>query len=197
MRAIIALLVCVATLQAFDPLEYIKQEHDKMFFGVGGGYFTGFTGDYYTQFPDYSLRTVILQAGVGDYPFAADIRYCVEWAYGYPPALVSGTGAKLTVYEVIPCLRTYLFWKHKRIKSYFLAGIVGAQEQLISTTPAGKDEFRNTDGISYGFQAGLGLDVFPVEYSFFNLEVLYKFVRSDLFVEKELFAVNLVYNIGR
>ncbi len=197
MRAVLLILLSASILLAFDPLEYIKQEHEKMFFGLGGGYETGFTGDYYTQFPNYSLRRFILQAGVGDFPFVADIRYCSSWAYGFPPGLVSGTGAKLTTYEVIPCLRTYLFWKHKRVKTYFLSGIVGAQEEIIRTSPSGKDDHGYTNGISYGFQAGMGMDIIPAEYSFFDLEFVYEFVKSDFFDTKELFVLNIVYNIGR
>ena len=195
---IIILTLCSCMVRAFDPVDYIKQEHDKLFFGVGGGYFTALSGDYYTQFPDYSLKTIILQAGVGDYPLAADIRYCVQSADGFPAGLVSGTGATLTVYEVIPSLRTYLFWKLKRFKTYFLAGAVGAQEKIISSAPSGGgDSYRSTNGIRYGFHAGLGFDIIPAEYSFFDLEVLYKNVRSDFFEKREQFLVNLVFNVGR
>jgi hypothetical protein len=196
--SIIILTLCSCMVCAFDPVEYIKQEHDKLFFGVGGGYFTAFIGDYYTQFPDYSLKTIILQAGIGDYPLTADIRYCVQRADGFPARLVSGTGATLTVYEVMPSIRTYLFWKHRKLKTYFLSSLIGAQEKIISSAPSGGgDSYRATNGIRYGFQAGLGFDLIPAQFTFFDLELLYKYVASDFFEKREQFLVNLVFNVGR
>jgi hypothetical protein len=184
-------------VNAFDPLEYIKKEHDKVFFGLGGGACAGLNNEYTLQFPEVSFLRVILEAGLGDYPFIADIRYCVDWGFGNSHEMVSGTGAKLTAYQIIPALRTYLFWKHPRLKTYVLSGIIGEQENLISTTSAGKDVYQATAGLRYGFLMALGFDIVPSEYSFIDLEIGYAYARSDLFEKKERWVVNAVFNLGR
>jgi hypothetical protein len=107
MRVLACIVLFTVALPAkdFDILEYIKQEHDKLFFGAGGGSFTGVNETYREYFPrDYS-PLLILQAGAGDYPFAFDIKYCVQWSEGFSAGMVSGRGAKLTEYQIIPGAR--------------------------------------------------------------------------------------------
>lgn len=197
MRSCVAALLLFCSLHAFDPIEYVREEHDKLFFGLGAGCFKAVSGRYLLHFPDYSLRFVQLQAGIGDYPFVVDVRYCVSWSYGIPSELVSGAGAKLTAYEVIPSLRTYLFWKNERVKQYFLSGIIGTQEYQVSAGASHTDSLQVSDGIRYGFQMGFGIDVLPSESAFFTLEAVYKFEFSDLFEKKEIFLFGLTFNIGR
>jgi hypothetical protein len=128
-RYIIIVCLIVFPVTGFDVKEYLKADHDKMYFGVGGGLFSGINAEYRERFPEHDYPAVILQAGIGDYPFVFNVQYGVLWAEGFSEDLVSGQGSRSTEYQVVSAARTYLFWKNRYIKNYILSGIVAAQEK--------------------------------------------------------------------
>ncbi len=176
--------------------EYFSHPHDKLFFGVGGGIFQGINEHYTAQFSTLYSPALVLNAGVGDYPFVFDIKYCVQWAEGFSGAYRSGAGASLTEYEIMSGMRIYLFWRNRRVKNYLLFSGMGSQEVLRSSSDGGVEPVQTTEGVRFGFAAGLCFDIFPADYCFLSLDFVYKYLHSDFFKRKELVVVELIFNIG-
>ncbi|MFH0919268.1 MAG: hypothetical protein V1913_02815 [Fibrobacterota bacterium] len=185
------------TLFAFDPLAYIQQRHDKLFFGVGGSILRTVGGaDYANRFMGYS-GAILLQAGIGDYPFIFDIRYGVSRISGVATSHVSGRGSELTEYSILPALRTYLFWKHPRVKNYLLLGPLATEARVVSAGLSGETAADSLEGVRIGVCAGYGFELKVGDYGFGDLEMAYEYVPSDAFEGgRERLRLNLLLNIG-
>lgn len=191
-----ALLLLPVFLFAFDPIAYVQEEHDKLFFGAGGSMALGISADYSDQFPDYS-KILMVQAGIGDYPFVLDAKYAMEWASGIGEGRVSGTGAALTAYQILSSMRIYLFWKHPKVKSYISTGLAVHQEERVSTNSSSQDIFTTTDGVRMGLYTGLWLDLVPADAFFLDIGITYKYLLSDLFDYREMVGLECLVNIGQ
>jgi hypothetical protein len=183
---------------AFDPVDYIHLKHDKLYFGIGGGFLKTVGGaEFMDRFPGYSWA-YLFQAGIGDYPFIFDIRYGVTQSDGVAESHISGLGAQLKEYSILSGFRTYLFWKHPRVKSYLLLAPLATEAQIISADVSGPNSAETPDGLRVGLCAGYGLELNTGGYGFADIELAYEYIPSNRFEGgRERLRINLLFNIGQ